>query len=403
MEEIDPGLREALYAFLGSANSVVLQPGSEGPLEAGCPVAVLTHSPTTNSVGTLLGNAFDPTYIFAALPSFKTTRWLIPLVNSRLAARGMQIYAPYNCRGRLLKTILLGLLKTGWTGWARDRVLIASKDPLPLQILIGEVIGEPHPVFALFLGAPGRYRKLTIQVMGRDGEILGYLKMPLTVLATERVRREAAVLERLWNHAALRSHIPKVLYAGEWGNGYVLLQSCGPYRPGPVEFGVVHEKFLRSLWNIQRVEQPGHALVGAVAARWLQAEALLGSGWRALGRRALERARRELRGVMVPSGLSHGDFAPWNSRIGDGRLFLFDWESAGWEVPNLWDVFHFHVQVASLLNGTLDGKLSFGQSAGDRAIGLLYTLNSTCNLIEEMPSCQSGLEYRQGILRRELS
>ena len=42
----------------------------------------------------------------------------------------------------------------------------------------------------------------------------------------------------------------------------------------------------------------------------------------------------------------HGDFAPWNTRVGKERLLLFDWESATWEAPTSWDTFHFQMQAS---------------------------------------------------------
>ncbi len=399
----DPDLWAALSAFLGGLSTTAVQLKTEGPLGCESSVAVLTNSSTSNPLGVPQRDGIKSSHVYAVLPSFKNTRWIIPLENPNWAMDGMQVYVPYGRRARLLKSILLGVIKTGWTGWARRRILIAAKEPLPLEALVGEVTGEHHPFFALSLGAPGRYRKLTIQVMGSDGEILGYIKVPLTEAARERVRLEAAMLERLREVAILRSHIPRVLYAGECGDRTILFQSAGPSCPGPVQFGILHERFLQSLWSIQRIEKPGHELVEAVASRWQKAESILEPGLRALGAWALERAGRELRGTTISCGFSHGDFAPWNSRIEDGRLFLFDWESAGEEVPNWWDGFHFHVQVASLLNRHSGRDCSLGSASGHGAIFLLYLLDSACQLLEEAPQCQSGINYRKRVLQRTLS
>jgi hypothetical protein len=49
--------------------------------------------------------------------------------------------------------------------------------------------------------------------------------------------------------------------------------------------------------------------------------------------------------------LCHGDFAPWNAQLVDGRLVLFDWEYADLEAPAAWDLFHFNVQKMRLLEG----------------------------------------------------
>lgn len=321
---------------------------------------------------------------FALLPSIRAARWLIPLGDPRWAQSAWQIYRPYARRGRLLKKLLSGVTLLSWASWARHEVLIGSKGRLPLEILVSEITGERRPIFALSLGTPGRFRKLTVQIMRPDGEILGYVKLPLTRAATERLRHEAAVLERLSGVASLRPHVPRVLHGGEWGDGYILVLSNGPPGQGPVEFGPSHEYFLASCGAAHRVDRPGHVLWEEAAEKWRQSSGALSSEWRALPQTALEKARQALDGEMIPCGLIHGDFAPWNTRIGNGSLFVFDWESASWDLPLAWDMFHFHTQVACLLNKNSGQARSLRSAGGKNALLLLYLLNSICQILEEM-------------------
>ena len=149
---------------------------------------------------------------------------------------------------------------------------------------MAEITGDVHPIFALSLGTPTRFRKLTVQVMRSDGEILGYLKLPLTQPAAGRVRHEAETLRHLSDFAYLRPRIPRVFYAGEWGDGYVLFQSPGPASPGPIEFNDLYEEFLQLLWRIHPAQKPGRVLLEEVATRWHKAERGLDSRWRAWAR-----------------------------------------------------------------------------------------------------------------------
>jgi hypothetical protein len=43
---------------------------------------------------------------------------------------------------------------------------------------------------------------------------------------------------------------------------------------------------------------------------------------------ALERLNERLGEVSMPVSLAHGDFAPWNTRLGARSLFVLDWERA---------------------------------------------------------------------------
>ncbi len=397
-------LDRVLDQFIGRGywDALPTQDRLQDPGDSAAPVLV-SLDPSKNMTHDLARQAYTHTHRFIVLPSRNAARWLLPAGDGRRTLEGLQIYTPYALGARILKALFGAVMVTGWQRWARQRVLIASREPLPIEILVREVAGEPQPVFALSLGTPTRFRKLAVQVMRPNGEILGYIKLPLTEAAAERVRAEAGVLERLWNFGALRPHIPKVLYAGDWEDGYILFQSRGPSCPGPVEFGTLQEEFLRTLGSFHQVEKPGHALVREVAARWRKAESLLDSRLRSLGEDVLTRASQELDGIMVPCGIMHGDFAPWNTRVENGHLYVFDWESAAWDAPVSWDIFHFHVQVASLLNKKRRRDLPLGHIPGGGACFLLYLLSSLSQLLEEKVSGHhAGVDYRRQLLTNYL-
>jgi hypothetical protein len=316
---------------------------------------------------------------------------------------GFHIYTPYAWAAQKVKATAVRLIKAGWNGWGCSRVLIASIERLPLEKLVAEVTGEREPTFAMSLGVGGNVRKLTVQVMRPNGEILGYVKLPLTEAAAERVRHEAAILERLRHFAPLLPHIPKVLYASEWVDRYILFQSPGPSCPGPVEFGALHESFLRTLWSAYQVQKPGFELVEEVAARWRKRDILLDADLRELGERALEKAHRELDVVTIPCGIMHGDFVPWNTRLDNGRLFAFDWEFATWDVPHLWDALHFHVQLADLLKRETGKRFLLDRSRNNKGCFVLYMLNSISAYLEEGGIDHPGIVYRKRMLLRELS
>ncbi len=396
-------LQTAIDQLFGTGNHRAVYSRNEsstGDLPAS---VVVSLNPSKSLKANLTRQGYATTRWFFVLPSLTSPRWLFPLGNKRCALEGLEIYKPYARTARILKCLLTTMVAAHYPGFAPHRVLVASRGPLPLEALVREVTGECQPVFSLLVGTEVRLRKLTVQVMRPDGKILGYIKLPLTDAAVERVRHEAETLNHLWSFPALRRHIPRVLYSGEWGDGAILFQSGGPSRPGPVQFNRQCEEFLQLLWRIRTTEKPGHILWEEVAARWRKAEPGLSSGWRALGQATLAKAKRELDGVMVPCGVAHGDFAPWNTRVGDGRLYVFDWESASCEAPTLWDIFHFKTQVAALLNKKNDMHISGNRRSGERASFLLYLLNSACQFFgEESPSLGVELEFRRRLLAKQL-
>jgi hypothetical protein len=308
----------------------------------------------------------------------------------------------------MLKSIVIALAKLGCAGCFRSRILVASRGPLRLETLVQEITGEQHPIFALSLGRGAAVRKLTVQVMrppaannAQTPHILGYMKLPLTNVARERVRHEADMLERLWNFPTLRKHIPRLLCAGNWNETYMLFQSPLEGAIGPTHLNSMHEEFLQALRNVYRVEKPGKILIQKVGARWENVASRLGAKWGELGREVLVRATRVISDKILPFSIMHGDFAPWNTRVRKKELLLFDWESADWEAPTTWDMSHFE-----LLTTTAWGKNSGHHTLDVNSEGtlfmlyLLYLLNSVCQFLEE--GNYKAISHRQRLLTEQV-
>lgn len=286
-----------------------------------------------------IGGATGEGQCFAIIPSPAQARYLLPVGNPRCIVNGLSMATPSVRWGRILSSLLSGLVNAGWNGWGREKIVIPEDQLAPLTRLIREITGEAAPVFAVFLGRPGRYRKLTVQAMSRQGNVLGFLKLPLTGMANDRIRHEAQVLDRL---RALEGHIPRVLHAGKWREDYVVFQSPCSGRPGPTRFGASHRQFLRRLWEVDGIEKSGQALVAEVRARWEQAAPHLTAEEKRLGEIALAQQAARLSGVPVRCGWMHGDFVASNTVLKpNGELFVVDWELAEFDRPILWDIFNF--------------------------------------------------------------
>lgn len=378
-----------MTAVLSRALALLLGP-TLGPIQAGDALpdldsvdspALFSFSFSRELTQRLKSKGYTHFRYFAVLPSLHFPRWLLPVAETSGTLKGTEIYLPHRWAPKCLKRLLTGMMKTGWKGSPRSRILIASKGRLPVETLVGAVTEEHYPLFALSLGRRAAVRKLTVQVMRPNGEILGYIKLPLTTVATERVRNEALVLEQLWKFEALRPHIPRLLHAGTWADGYMLFQAYLPGELGPTKRTTAHEKFLQTLWSVKRFERSGESVIDEIGANWNKAVVRLGRQWRELGQQVLQRAAQDLDGLMIQCGISHGDFAPWNTRIHQGRLMMFDWESACWAAPTSWDMFHFDLQTTVSLY-KLTGR-RFPDDHKNRALYLLYLLSSVIQFVQE--------------------
>jgi hypothetical protein len=344
-------------------------------------------------------------YCWAVLPSHRVPRWLLPLGDRSSMIAGTQIYEPQARVSRIMKSLLLRSIRMGWMGWAGSKAWVASKEPLALELLVKELMGEPQPVFSLSVGNQVAMRKLTVQAMRPNGEILGYMKLPLTEAATERVRHEAETLERLWAFPYLRPHLPRVLYASPYNDTFVLFQTAAVGKPGPSTLTASHKDFLQKLGNVRRVQTPERMLVEAVAAQWEKSCSRAGTAWQESSQEAFRQLFRNLNSQRtITRGVMHGDFAPWNTRIHLNRLFLFDWESASWDAPLAWDRFHFEVQTACFLkNRKKKTNLFFPEyEAEERTSFLLYTLSSAAQLIAEGAD-PTGINYRRALVEKLLA
>lgn len=386
---VDPILGDALRVLLGAPDAFLfesMERARSGDTEA---LAVLSASRSATAETAIRHLGYERVQAFVVLPSLSHPRWLFPLNHRSLTLAAAGLYTPYRTRARALKLAWETLVRLGWTHWPLARLLVASQGPLPLARRVADLIDVADPVLAFSLGAPGRFRKLTVQVMRRSGEVLGFIKLPFTPAAADRIRFESEVLAKLWECASLRPHIPRVLSAGIWQGMPMLFQAPGPERPGPAAYGHLHRQFLQSLASVEQSEKLSDALVGEVAGRWRSEAGELDSDWQRLAEAALERARRELGSTPIPCGPSHGDFAPWNTKVDNNGLFLFDWESFSWDRPLGWDALHFFWQSHLLLGRP---RLSTCLEVPDPVYGRclrpflpLYILVAVLRLSEERP------------------
>ena len=378
---------------------VFLNGGPNSPRSVRRDVAIFhNHAPGTPE--RLASDGYLRQLRFAVLPSRGNPRWLLPLTKNIGGFAGLEVYKPFSNRARMLKALVLLAKATGWDGWVKDELLVASRSPLPVERLVRKVTGEHNFVLTVSVGTPGAFQKLTVQVTLPNGRILGYLKMPLTAAAEQRLSNEAEFLHKLSEMPGIRSHIPSLLFGARWNETFTLLESALEGSNGPIHFSKRHKEFLAGLHDCWTTVLPGQRLIQRVAQRWESVAPRMGTKWQALGRETLKIADVDLRGSLVSCGIHHGDFAPWNMRTNRDDLIVFYWESATWEAPTLWDQFHFIDQTESLLKTrNPDGEDVRNQYRGQY---LLYLLNYTAQLKEEGAG-QKTVDYREQQILRHLS
>jgi hypothetical protein len=213
--------------------------------------------------------------------------------------------------------------------------------------------------FALSLGTPGPHRKPVIQLSTREGSILGYAKVGWNEATNSLVKNEADTIKSLFCGSFENFVMPSVLNAGWWHSRYIAILSSPESRllPAAKTLNLQYINTINELagLHIRRETVQESAFWSELLIR---VKKIKNGHYRGiLERKAIPWIENSLGDARLPFHMSHGDFAPWNSFIRDGRLYLYDWEYARRDAPPGWDLFHFIYQTNVYLKSGSTGKL----------------------------------------------
>ncbi|WP_123400782.1 hypothetical protein [Inmirania thermothiophila] len=292
--------------------------------------------------------ASNPGQAFLRLALPDGRGFLLPANARRAAVRGLSLYAPQKPKAKALRKALETGLRLGVARHMLPKVQLGTRE---LEGFLAEILGERDLSLAVSLGTPGPHRKPVVQVMNFSGEVLGYVKIGWNEATRRLVENEARTLQRLQGEN-LSFLIPEVLFSGEWQGRYLCVQSAPPAgaAPAPSEWHPLYEEALQGLASLgvrryRLKESPfWKELTGCISG--------IEAGYR---RHMVEQAMDEILNrwgnVELHFHPAHGDFAPWNALRVNGRLYLYDWEYALESAPAGYDLFHFVVQRAWLVDG----------------------------------------------------
>jgi hypothetical protein len=284
--------------------------------------------------------------IYAAYPNLANVRWLLPAKEPALRRAGIEgLYQPSSLRGRALRTII------GAGALQGEKVWLEEDNLQRLETMVASAMGVDAVRLAFYLGVPAPHRKVTAQVLTPEGKTLAYAKIATSELAQAALKTERRALLRLSQSAGLKGTVPELLGSLEWQGGTILLITMGPPRPGPRRLSSAHLRFCTQLFQSFRghqtfVESP---MWSSISEIWLHLQRSSPETLPADLGPALERLHEELGPVNMPLSLAHGDFAPWNTRLGERSLFVLDWERASEGMTPLYDAFNFQALQSALL------------------------------------------------------
>lgn len=283
---------------------------------------------------------------FVIVPSERRAVMLLPRRPRRVAASAFRNYKASATTWDRRKLDLLALgARFGLAEVLPHRVRIereATGDDLTgyLSATLGHDI-----VVSLLIGPPRANRKPILEALAPDGTIVGFVKVGVDPLTCGLVRCEAAALAFLDGASLTKVAVPRLLWHGQWHDHEILVQQAFP-RGQRVRDLAELTGAMAEVAAVRGVT----AIPAAASPYWqnlrLRLHALGQRDAAAALLRALGRAEAEAGDTVLRFGSWHGDWAPWNMTIWQGRALVWDWERFETGVPVGYDAVHYALQQA---------------------------------------------------------
>ena len=208
---------------------------------------------------------------------------------------------------------------------------------------------------AFLTGTAGPHRKLTVQWMDADGGIRGYAKVSRGPAVQALLANEASALEQLRRIGLRSALVPRVWLREFRADGAAILATDTVRtrrHPCCTRLHASHLRFLDEL--AARTAAPrmpdGEGLLRGLRAQVADLATSLSTEWRQRFDHALQ-GLAFAPALIAPRGLAHGDFTPINTFRYEDRVFVFDWEYAGYAYPADYDLIRFLLALRSTRRG----------------------------------------------------
>ena len=320
------------------------------------PHVVTAAGPSLRSRGyALLPNARRPTRLVPDPATRATARALVGTVHGRgavAAARQAAMYA--GARAGLLRL-------------APHRLRVQEVPGAPsLLSHLGEVLGEPVTA-SIHLGPPRANRKPVLHVVGRGGQSLAFVKIGVNPLTRTLVGGEAGALTALGAAGLTELTVPRVVHAGAWRELEVLCiapvstANAGPVPPARLRAAMTEVATALGTASTTLADSPHLQALRASAA---SSGSPHGPALVAAVGRLLDRHGE----VVIPTGVWHGDWTPWNMGFDGSTLSVWDWERLESGVPLGLDALHFAIQRAMRVPGAEPAAVAREQVSARHAL-----------------------------------
>lgn len=296
---------------------------------------------------------------YVVLPSLGDPRVVLP-ADSKLAAKALRhARHPLSPRSRLLTTIACTFLRLGAWRLVPSRIQLSdARAGDTLLDLLDTVFGQCVSI-GVFLGPARANRKPVLQILDRDGGLLGIAKVGINSLTRELSRVEGDALDELERRDLNTFVAPRLIFRGPWHGLSVMVQSALPISAQtPSTDPSARHRAMRELAESgTTVHEP---LGGSRFSNELRNRlGRLGDGNLVeLARRTLDTLDKQADSTVLTFGAWHGDWTPWNMAQAPTNALVWDWERFEEGVPVGFDALHYVFQ-AQLQSSTEHSALGF--------------------------------------------
>jgi len=346
----------------------------------------------------MVANNTNAVNLFIGLP-LRYPRILIPVASPFIQSLSFNLYNTGSIQGKIFRQLgkaaaISGVLNMAGSFFGKPvesfHATETIKPILNNGVISGlkndwaEALGKQKIKIALSLGTPNYYRKITALIFDERAKTLAFAKAGSSRQAGSLVTSEIKALTT-FNELSLQSaKMPSLLGQGNTQNVFWLLQSpLLSGRPSPNALRKEHFTFLSDIANkTVRMNLLNESVIWKVLQSILENRCLLVKADFESERYFLEHLCEELKGLREscirkpwPFTSAHGDFAPWNMRLMDGKLALYDCECFMPLAPLGWDVIYFIFRVENLIKRKSLEKIwqALEANAYDEMISLFET------------------------------
>lgn len=276
-------------------------------------------------------------------PDIRTPRFVLPL-NRRARRAGLSFFIPPTSRVLLCLRWLWRISSTFYkvVRLSETRVMETIKT-------LGGIAGIET---VIKLGTPGPHTKNTILLLDPLQVPRAIVKMGNTEQATLLLKNEAHWLKAISSNNYLLNQCPALLKEQQLDEAYFIVQSAGIGKFSDYALSDSHIDFLSIFQAAFHQEQSYYQskMHRDMYRRYSLLRNKLSQGWANRSQEALSTIEHGLRGAQLTLPAAHRDFAPWNIRLTERGLFVFDWEYASEGYLPMYDLFHFLLMPVAVRN-----------------------------------------------------